>query len=131
MSNGMRNEFASHTDFGFLRGLFDDKPNVLPSNVDMIYGINGQFLLAEWKRENEEILLGQRILLKSLAQQPNFTVLIVNGYSDSTGTHVDSFYQVASDKLIYIDKSTDMLKEYIKTWFALVFKKDSKVSLNL
>jgi hypothetical protein len=127
----MRNEFASHTDFGFLRGLFDEKPNILPSNVDMIYGINGQFLLAEWKRENEEILLGQRILLKSIAQQPNFTVLIINGYSDNTGTHVDSFYQVASDKLIYIDKSTDRLKEYIKTWFALVFKKDSKVSLNL
>jgi hypothetical protein len=127
----MRNEFASHTDFGFLRGLFDEKPNILPSNVDMIYGINGQFLLAEWKRENEEILLGQRILLKSIAQQPNFTVLIINGYSDNTGTHVDSFYQVASDKLIYIDKSTDRLKEYIKTWFTLVFKKDSKVSLNL
>ena len=127
----MRNEFASHTDFGFLRGLFDEKPNILPSNVDMIYGINGQFLLAEWKRENEEILLGQRILLKSIAQQPNFTVLIINGYSDNTGTHVDSFYQVASDKLIYIDKSTDRLKEYIKTWFALVFKKDSKISLNL
>jgi hypothetical protein len=127
----MRNEFASHTDFGFLRGLFDEKPNILPSNVDMIYGINGQFLLAEWKRENEEILLGQRILLKSIAQQPNFTVLIINGYSDNTGTHVDSFYQVASDKLIYIDKSTDRLKEYIKTWFALVFKQDSKVSLNL
>jgi hypothetical protein len=127
----MRNEFASHTDFGFLRGLFDEKPNILPSNVDMIYGINGQFLLAEWKRENEEILLGQRILLKSIAQQPNFTVLIINGYSDNTGTHVDSFYQVASDKLIYIDKSTDKLKEYIKTWFALVFKQDSKVSLNL
>jgi hypothetical protein len=127
----MRNEFASHTDFGFLRGLFDEKPNILPSNVDMIYGINGQFLLAEWKRESEEILLGQRILLKSIAQQPNFTVLIINGYSDNTGTHVDSFYQVASDKLIYIDKSTDRLKEYIKTWFALVFKQDSKVSLNL
>ena len=127
----MRNEFASHTDFGFLRGLFDEKPNILPSNVDMIYGINGQFLLAEWKRKNEEILLGQRILLKSIAQQPNFTVLIINGYSDNTGTHVDSFYQVASDKLIYIDKSTDRLKEYIKTWFALVFKQDSKVSLNL
>jgi hypothetical protein len=127
----MRNEFASHTDFGFLRGLFDEKPNILPSNVDMIYGINGQFLLAEWKRENEEILLGQRILLKSIARQPNFTVLIINGYSDNTGTHVDSFYQVASDKLIYIDKSTDRLKEYIKTWFALVFKQDSKVSLNL
>lgn len=127
----MRNEFASHTDFGFLRGLFDEKPNILPSNVDMIYGINGQFLLAEWKRENEEILLGQRILLKSIAQQPNFTVLIINGYSDNTGTHVDSFYQVASDKLIYIDKSTYRLKEYIKTWFALVFKQDSKVSFNL
>jgi len=43
----MRNEFASHTDFGFLRGLFDDKPNIIPSNLDMIYGINGQFLVAE------------------------------------------------------------------------------------
>lgn len=126
----MRNEFASHTDFGFLKGLFDDKPNILPSNIDMIYGINGHFLLAEWKRENEEILLGQRILLKSLAQQHNFTVLIVNGYSDTNGTHVDSFYQVASDKLIYIDKSVEQLKAYIKTWYALVFKKDSKVFLN-
>ena len=131
MSNGMRNEFASHTDFGFLRGLFDDKPNIIPSNLDMIYGINGQFLVAEWKREDEEILLGQRILLKSLAKQSNFTVLIINGYSDSTETYVDSFYQVASDRLIYIDKSVDQLKSYIKTWFDLAFKKDSKVSLNL
>ncbi len=127
----MRNEFASHTDFGFLRGLFDDKPNIIPSNLDMIYGINGQFLVAEWKREDEEILLGQRILLKSLAKQSNFTVLIINGYSDSTETYVDSFYQVASDRLIYIDKSVDQLKSYIKTWFDLAFKKDSKVSLNL
>ena len=127
----MRNEFASHTDFGFLRGLFDDKPNIIPSNLDMIYGINGQFLVAEWKREDEEILLGQRILLKSLAKQSNFTVLIINGYSDSTETYVDSFYQVASDRLIYIDKSVDKLKSYIKTWFDLAFKKDSKVSLNL
>jgi hypothetical protein len=131
VSNGMRNEFASHTDFGFLRGLFDDKPNIIPSNLDMIYGINGQFLVAEWKREDEEILLGQRILLKSLAKQSNFTVLIINGYSDSTETYVDSFYQVASDRLIYIDKSVDQLKSYIKTWFDLAFKKDSKVSLNL
>ena len=46
---------ASHTDFGFLRGLFEGSPKIMPSNLDMVYGINDKFLLGEWKRDNEEI----------------------------------------------------------------------------
>ena len=34
-------------------------------------------------------------------------------------TEVDNFYQVAKDKLIYIDKGPEALKSYINTWWKL------------
>jgi len=75
----MRNAYASHTDFGFLRGVILDNPKAMPSNIDMVFERRGSFLIAEWKRKNEEISLGQKILLKALANQNKFTVLVING----------------------------------------------------
>ena len=45
----MKNPNALHVDFNFLSNILEDKPLVLPSNIDMIYGINGHFLIGEWK----------------------------------------------------------------------------------
>ena len=78
----MRNAYASHTDFGFLRGVILENPKAMPSNIDMVFERRGNFLIGEWKRENEDISLGQKILLKALADQDKFTVLVINGYGD-------------------------------------------------
>jgi hypothetical protein len=119
VSNAMRNSYASHTDFGFLRGLFEDSPKIMPSNLDMVYGINDKFLLGEWKRDNEEISEGQKILLKALSKEPNFTVILINGYSDNTGIHISKYYQISQTSLIYLGNSIDSLKDYIQTWYKL------------
>jgi hypothetical protein len=113
----MRNAYASHTDFGFLRGVILDNPKAMPSNIDMIFERRGSFLIAEWKRKNEEISLGQKILLKALANQNKFTVLVINGYSDNTGTEVNEFYKVSQDKLAILGNGVDKLKEFINTWY--------------
>lgn len=110
---------ASHTDFGFLRGLFEGNPKIMPSNLDMVYGINDKFLLGEWKRDNEEISEGQKILLKALSKEPNFTVILINGYSDNTGIHISKYYQISQTSLIYLGNSIDSLKDYIQTWYKL------------
>jgi len=117
--NAMRNAYASHTDFGFLNGIIQDNPKAMPSNLDMVLERKGKFLVGEWKRTNEEISVGQKILLKQLAILPNFTVLIINGYSDSEGMEIDKFYQVGQSSLIYIDTGIDALKSYINTWYKL------------
>lgn len=115
----MRNSYANHTDFGFLRGLFEDSPKIMPSNLDMVYGINDKFLLGEWKRDNEEISEGQKILLKALSKEPNFTVILINGYSDNTGIHISKYYQISQTSLIYLGNSIDSFKDYIQTWYKL------------
>jgi hypothetical protein len=117
--NAMRNAYASHTDFGFLNGIIQDNPKAMPSNLDMVLERKGKFLVGEWKRTNEEISVGQKILLKQLAILPNFTVLIINGYSDNEGIEIDKFYQVGQSSLIYIDTGIDALKSYINTWYKL------------
>ena len=119
VSNAMRNAYASHTDFGFLSGVILDNPKAMPSNIDMVFERKGKFLVGEWKRTNEEISVGQKILLKQLTILPNFTVLIINGYSDSEGIEVDKFYQVGQSSLIYIDTGIDALKSYMNTWYKL------------
>lgn len=113
----MRNAYASHTDFGFLRGIILDNPKAMPSNIDMVFERHGKFLVGEWKRKNEEISLGQKILLKSLADQINFTVLVINGYSDDTGTNIDNFYEVDTDRLLFLGNGIQELKDYINTWY--------------
>jgi len=46
----MRNPNAPHIDFGFLRGVIPINEKILPSNIDMAYGISGHFLFGEWKQ---------------------------------------------------------------------------------
>jgi hypothetical protein len=113
----MRNAYASHTDFGFLRGVILENPKAMPSNIDMVFERRGNFLIGEWKREDEEISLGQKILLKALADQDNFTVLVINGYSDYTDTEVDKFYKVTQDKLVILGNGIEGLKDYIDAWY--------------
>lgn len=113
----MRNAYASHTDFGFLRGIILENTKAMPSNIDMVFERRGKFLIGEWKREDEEISLGQKILLKALANQDKFTVLVINGYSDDTGTEVNNFYKVTKDKLVILGNGIEKLKHFINDWY--------------
>ena len=117
MTLGMRNSKAEHVDFGFLSGIVPGK-NILPSNIDMVLCKDGvKFLFAEWKKDGEELLAGQKIILKGLAKVHNFTSLVIIGYSNENGVHVDKFYKVTQDKLIYIDSGAKALKSYLEEWW--------------
>lgn len=113
----MRNPDAKHVDFGELVGIIPSNPKFLPSNIDMIQERNGCFLIGEWKRPQERVSGGQRILLKRLAQQPNFTVLIIIGDTDA-GMNVQRVYQISGDDALDYGEGVDKLKEVLTRWYA-------------
>jgi hypothetical protein len=111
----MRNSHATHVDFGFLRGIIRDNPNFMPSNIDMVLERKGMFLFGEWKREDEEIKTGQKILLKELAWVHR--VLLVTGYVDNT-PHISLIQQVLPNgNLKVVGKSPADLIKYIQDWY--------------
>lgn len=113
----MRNPFASHTDYGDFQGLIQDNQGFLPSNVDGICERKGQFLVMEWKRENEKISKGQEYLLKAFAKMSNFIVLIIYGDTDN-GTTVDKFFLVNQDGTCTLaGTGFEALKQYYLQWY--------------
>ena len=109
----MRNRQAPHIDFADFVGLMDKR---LPSNIDMVMERHGKFLIGEWKRPNEEISLGQQILLKQFAKLPNFTVLIVVGDTDN-GMNISKIWQLRYDESwSFIGSSTKDFKDYLMAW---------------
>jgi hypothetical protein len=112
----MRNPDAKHLNFAELQGLIPDNPKWLPSNIDMLAERKGKFLLCEWKRPNEEFGGGQKLLLKALSKQPNFTVLIVQGNTDEEMV-VTKFWELAFDKLRHRGDSVAELKLFIRRWY--------------
>jgi hypothetical protein len=110
----MRNPNAPHIDFTDLNGVYK---NYVPSNIDMMYERNGYFLVGEWKRPNESISIGQSILLKQLAKQPRFIVLIIQGNTDA-GMHIDEFWLLKSDgSKKSLGKSLESLRNFIHRFF--------------
>lgn len=112
----MRNPDAKHLDFSELQGVIPNNPKWLPSNIDMLMERKGKFLLCEWKRPNEEFGGGQKLLLKALSKQPNFTVLIVQGNTDN-GMEVSKFWELCFDQLRHRGNSVAELKLFIKQWY--------------
>jgi len=111
----MRNPQATHVDFGFLRGIIRDNPNFMPSNIDMVLERKGNFLFGEWKRQDEEIKQGQKILLKELAWVHR--VLLITGYVD-TEPHIVLIQQVLPNgTLKLLGKSPADLIKYIQDWY--------------
>jgi len=111
----MRNAHATHVDFGFLRGIIRDNPNFMPSNIDMVLERKGSFLFGEWKREDEEIKTGQKILLKELAWIHR--VLLITGYVD-TQPHISLIQEVLTNgNLKVVGKSPADLIKYIQDWY--------------
>lgn len=116
----MRNPNAPHIDFTELNGVYK---NYVPSNIDMMYERNGYFLVGEWKRPNESISIGQSILLKQLARQPRFLVIIIQGNTDDK-MHIDEFWLLKSDGTKKsLGKSLEALRKFIHRFFAEIADK--------
>lgn len=111
----MRNSYAPHIDFGFLRGFITDNPRFMPSNIDMVLERKGKFLFGEWKRDAEEISYGQRMLLNKLAW--NNRVILITGYVDDE-PHIDLIQKVLPNGMCtVIGKGKDDLINYLRGWY--------------
>jgi len=116
MIPGMRNANASHVDFGFLRGMIPSNPFFMPSNIDMIIERKGKFIFGEWKRKGEQMKLGQKILLMSLAKY--HTVLLITGYSEGDNMDVSKVQVVTCNgKLNMIGENKEALIQYLQDWY--------------
>ena len=82
----------------------------------MIFERKGKFLVGEWKRPNEKISKGQEILLKTLAKQENFVVLIIQGDTDGEMV-VNKFWRVVNEKCEQQGESAEDLKEFMNQWY--------------
>ena len=93
--------------------------NIMPCDVDGILGINGKFIVMEWKKTSEGFSKGQLKMLKSLANQPNFSVLLIVGESNPDNLHVDEVYRYTKkeDKFKVTGKGIDYLRQLMKKWF--------------
>lgn len=113
----MRNPFATHVDFGFLRGLIADNPKAMPCNIDMVFERKGHFLFGEWKREGEPMSRGQEIMLVNLARQPCNVVLIITGDTDN-GVTVTEIQQITKSGMFRkTGESVEHLKKILNTWY--------------
>jgi hypothetical protein len=114
----MQNPRATHVDFFQFRGMIANNPKACPSNIDMIFERKSKFLVGEWKRENESLSVGQEILLKNLAKQENFIVLIICGNTDGEETVVDNFWWIAKDgSFKHAGSSFEALKDFVTRWY--------------
>lgn len=111
----MRNPNAVHIDFKDLNGLMG---KIVPSNIDMVMERNGFFLIGEWKREGEQISVGQNILLKQLAKKDGwFTVLVIQGHTDGGTMVVDKFWNMGSDGILSpLGEGIEKFKEFLTYW---------------
>jgi hypothetical protein len=110
----LRNRFAPHIDFTFLKGAIRLNPKVLPSNIDMVYEHKGKFLFGEWKKEGENISLGQEILLKNLAK--NSMVLLITGDTNPK-VNISKIHQITEHGMRECGRTEDDLKNIINQWY--------------
>jgi hypothetical protein len=114
----LRNTMTLLTDYRDLNGIIESNPKFAPSDLDMIYERNSQFLVVEWKKPNEEFGGGQKIMLKALAKTVNFTVLTVCGYSENTKLIIYDFKQITTlDTLKHLGQGKQAFINYIQDWY--------------
>jgi hypothetical protein len=116
MAKLMRNMFATHTDYSEFKNLIPN--NAVPSNVDGILERNGQFLILEWKRPNEKVSEGQRIMLQALAAKPSFMVVIIYGNTDNE-TVIDSYWLLTPEgKPVKSGIGFESFKQFYRDWYS-------------
>lgn len=112
----MRNPHAPHIDFTELTGLLG---KVVPSNLDMVYERRGIFLVGEWKRDKEKVPKGQEILLKALSGLSEFTVLIIQGWTENLEMTVQTFWRVTPEGCVKAGYGIYELKDFITEWYMM------------
>lgn len=114
----MKNDRATHVDFGFLRGFIPSNPKVMPSNIDMVFERRGYFLFGEWKRASESMSQGQKIVLVNLAKLPRTKVLVITGHTDDKEVVVSDISLITKDGLYkQVGSSADDLKLILDMWY--------------
>jgi hypothetical protein len=93
--------------------------NIMPCDLDGILGINDKFIVMEWKTATEGFKKGQLILLKSLARQPNFSVLLIIGEANPDKQWVNAVYRYnkKEDKFKKAGEGMEYLRAVMKKWF--------------
>jgi hypothetical protein len=90
------------------------------SDIDMVMQRKNKFLFAEWKRDGQELKDmkdGQKILLKSLSNQDNNTVWIIEGYSLPSERHIGRIYKLKQNKIILLGTGESCLLKKINAWY--------------
>lgn len=114
----MNNPNATHVDFFEFKGMIKSNPKAHPCNIDMMFERRCKFLVGEWKRPNEMMSKGQEILLKNLAKQENFFVLIIHGNTDGEKTHVTKFESMNRwGELTHRGDSFEQLQDWVTRWY--------------
>ena len=117
----LRNTMVQLVDYRDLNGIIESNPLFACSDIDMIYERNGQFLVSEWKKPNEDVSGGQDILLKALAKLDEFTVIKVCGYSENTHLTVYDFYWLKPNGIwAYAGQGKERLIQFIQNWYKKV-----------
>jgi len=114
----MRNPDAKHLDFSELAGLFPENPRFLPSNIDLIAERNGCFFISEWKRPEEDMSGGQRLLLRRLANLPRTIVLLVEGDTDNGMNVSEVLWVPPKGPMVVLGTDADTFKQAYKDWYA-------------
>jgi len=107
---------ANLWDWACLNGCFDPTKIKL-MDLDGIVERNGKFLVFETKEPYAQIPTGQGILLRALAAEPNFTVIVIFGYPSNP---IEIWYWKGNVPTIINPATIDDLRNIVKTWFESV-----------
>ena len=96
------------------------------SDIDGIVERRGHFLVVEWKVKPGKVFLAQDILLRALACNPNFKVIVITSPVNTNLIQMDTVVQaqlVKGGKINPAYKySVEELKDHFEKWFKAVEK---------
>lgn len=116
----MRNGAAPHIDFSDLEGVIPTNPKLMPSNVDFILERKGRFLYGEFKKPEETISGGQKILLEQLSRKAGFKVFVATGWNEGTSLVVTQLMTVTAEGWQTRECDLEGFKDAIRKWYAAV-----------
>jgi hypothetical protein len=117
MTAAMRNSYAAHTDFGFLLQAIPSNPKAIPSDIDMIFERKKQFFVGEWKMPGEHMSRGQELTLKALSELDNFSVYIVQGFSNNEEQVIKNIYKFINGKPKLIGNGIERFFSIYRAWY--------------
>ena len=100
-----------------MKGCFAET-KISASDLDAVWERNGNFLVVEIKRSDEELPYGQQLMLQKLAGSGKFTVCLVRGAARDVP---ESIQRVTKEGLGPVEPSSqDDFRRRVAAWFARV-----------